>query len=200
MKISNLSFAYGKNSIISNFSLEVKRGEKLIIAGENGCGKTTLLKCILGTLKPTAGVIIFEQDETIAYCKQDFSNSEFPITAAEVVAMGISRREKTNLKNENRIEDALKKAGALELRDRLFYTFSGGERQKISLARCFCQNASLLLLDEPSSFLDTKSKKSFIAQMKELAKESFTVIAVTHDEVIIKELGWKTVRGDSWKD
>lgn len=200
MKISNLSFAYGKNSIISNFSLEVKRGEKLIIAGENGCGKTTLLKCILGTLKPTAGVIIFEQDETIAYCKQDFSNSEFPITAAEVVAMGISRSEKTNLKNENRIEDALKKAGALELRDRLFYTLSGGERQKISLARCFCQNASLLLLDEPSSFLDTKSKKSFIAQMKELERESFTVIAVTHDEVIIKELGWKTVRGDSWKD
>lgn len=192
MKISNLYVDYGKKSVISNFSLDVKSGEKIIIAGPNGCGKTTLLKCILGIIKPTAGLIELAPGETIAYCKQDFPNSEFPITAAEVVAMGLSGRDKTA------IDESLKKAGAFELKNRLFYTLSGGERQKVSLARCFCQNASLLLLDEPSSFLDTKSKKSLINQMKELEKETFSIIAVTHDEEIISELEWKTVRGESW--
>lgn len=197
MKISNLYVVYGKKSVISNFSLEVMPGEKIIIAGPNGCGKTTLLKCILGIIKPTAGVVELAPGETIAYCKQDFPNSEFPITAAEVVAMGIGRKSASSAKQ---IENALQKAGALELKNRLFYTLSGGERQKVSLARCYCQNASLLLLDEPSSFLDTESKKSFINQMKALEREEFSVIAVTHDEEIISELGWKTIRGESWKD
>ncbi len=200
MKISNLCTGYGKKTVISNFSLEVKPGEKLIIAGANGCGKTTLLKCILGIIKPITGQISLEKGETIAYCKQDFPNSEFPITAAEVVAMGISRNQSGVGSASERIDEALKKAGALELKNRLFYTLSGGERQKVSLARCYCQNASLLLLDEPSSFLDTKSKVALINQMKALEKEAFSVIAVTHDEEIIEKLGWKTVRGELWKD
>lgn len=84
------------------------------------------------------------------------------------------------------------------MRDRLFYSLSNGERQKVSLARCYCQNAKLLLLDEPSSFLDKKSKVIFIEQMKALEKEPFAIIAVTHDDEIIKNLNWKTVRGDEW--
>lgn len=198
MKISNLYVDYGKKSIISNFSLEVKTGEKIIIAGPNGCGKTTLLKCILGIIKPTAGLVELAPGETTAYCKQDFPNSEFPITAAEVVAMGVGKKDKKE--SSKRVEEALKKANALELKDRLFYSLSGGERQKVSLARCFCQNAKLLLLDEPSSFLDSNSKQAFIQRMKELEKETFSVIAITHDEEIIQKLGWKTVRGETWKD
>lgn len=192
MKISNLFAGYNNNLVINNFSLDLPLGNRIIICGPNGSGKTTLLKCILGIIKPFSGSITFEKDETISYCKQDFPNSDFPITVEEVVAMGLFTKK--SAKNDKRIDEALKKADALNLKGRLFYSLSGGERQKVSLARCYCQNAKILLLDEPSSFLDLQSKKTFINQMKKLEQEDFSVIAVTHDEEIIKELNWKTVR------
>lgn len=104
MHIANLTAGYGKKTIIKNFSLEVNAGDRIIIAGPNGCGKTTLLKCILGIVKPVSGTISLEKDETIAYCKQDFPNSSFPITVNEVVEMGIKGH-----KNKELIESTLKK-------------------------------------------------------------------------------------------
>ena len=191
MKIENLCVKYDKNIVIENFSLNLTLGEKVIIYGPNGTGKTTLLKTILGIVKATSGKIIFEDDEIIAYCKQDYPNPEFPITVEEVVAMGIKKQNKNSKED---IKNALIKANALNLQGRLFYSLSGGERQKVSLARCYCQNANLFLLDEPSSFLDTKSKNIFLEQMKNLENQNCSVIAVTHDEELIKNLNWKVIK------
>lgn len=191
MKIENLCVKYDKNIIIENFSLNLTLGEKVIIYGPNGTGKTTLLKTILGIVKATSGKIIFEDNEVIAYCKQDYPNPEFPITVEEVVAMGIKKQNKNSKED---IKTALIKANALNLQGRLFYSLSGGERQKVSLARCYCQNANLFLLDEPSSFLDTKSKNIFLEQMKNLENQNCSVIAVTHDEELIKNLNWKVIK------
>lgn len=195
MQILNLCAGYGNRTVINNFSLTIAPGDRLIIAGPNGCGKTTLLKCILGIIKPKSGKILLEAGETMAYCKQDFPNASFPITAEEVVAMGLNSKSKNK---KEQIEKALEKAGATSLKERLFYSLSGGERQKISLARCYCQEASILILDEPSSFLDSASRGAFINQMKKLERENFAIVAVTHDEEIINQLGWKTVRGEEW--
>jgi zinc transport system ATP-binding protein len=191
MKIENLCVKYDKNIVIENFSLNLTLGEKIIIYGPNGTGKTTLLKTILGIVKAASGKIIFEDDEVIAYCKQDYPNPEFPITVEEVVAMGIKKQNKNSKED---IKTALTKANALNLQGRLFYSLSGGERQKVSLARCYCQNANLFLLDEPSSFLDTKSKNIFLEQMKNLENQNCSVIAVTHDEELIKNLNWKVIK------
>jgi zinc transport system ATP-binding protein len=191
MKIENLCVKYDKNIVIENFSLNLTLGEKIIIYGPNGTGKTTLLKTILGIVKAASGKIIFEDDEVIAYCKQDYPNPEFPITVEEVVAMGIKKQNKNSKED---IKNALTKANALNLQGRLFYSLSGGERQKVSLARCYCQNANLFLLDEPSSFLDTKSKNIFLEQMKNLENQNCSVIAVTHDEELIKNLNWKVIK------
>lgn len=191
MKIENLCVKYDKNIVIENFSLNLTLGEKVIIYGPNGTGKTTLLKTILGIVKAASGKIIFEDDEVIAYCKQDYPNPEFPITVEEVVAMGIKKQNKNSKED---IKTALTKANALNLQGRLFYSLSGGERQKVSLARCYCQNANLFLLDEPSSFLDTKSKNIFLEQMKNLENQNCSVIAVTHDEELIKNLNWKVIK------
>lgn len=191
MKIENLCIKYDKNIVIENFSLNLTLGEKVIIYGPNGTGKTTLLKTILGIVKATSGKIIFEENEVIAYCKQDYPNPEFPITVEEVVAMGIKKQNKNSKED---IKNALTKANALNLQGRLFYSLSGGERQKVSLARCYCQNANLFLLDEPSSFLDTKSKNIFLEQMKNLENQNCSVIAVTHDEELIKNLNWKVIK------
>lgn len=191
MKIENLCVKYDKNIVIENFSLNLTLGEKIIIYGPNGTGKTTLLKTILGIVKAASGKIIFEDNEVIAYCKQDYPNPEFPITVEEVVAMGIKKQNKNSKED---IKNALTKANALNLQGRLFYSLSGGERQKVSLARCYCQNANLFLLDEPSSFLDTKSKNIFLEQMKNLENQNCSVIAVTHDEELIKNLNWKVIK------
>lgn len=191
MKIENLCVKYDKNIVIENFSLNLTLGEKVIIYGPNGTGKTTLLKTILGIVKATSGKIIFEDNEIIAYCKQDYPNREFPITVEEVIAMGIKKQNKNSKED---IKTALTKANALNLQGRLFYSLSGGERQKVSLARCYCQNANLFLLDEPSSFLDTKSKNIFLEQMKNLENQNCSVIAVTHDEELIKNLNWKVIK------
>lgn len=191
MKIENLCVKYDKNIVIENFSLNLTLGEKIIIYGPNGTGKTTLLKTILGIVKAASGKIIFEDNEIIAYCKQDYPNPEFPITVEEVVAMGIKKQNKNSKED---IKNALTKANALNLQGRLFYSLSGGERQKVSLARCYCQNANLFLLDEPSSFLDTKSKNIFLEQMKNLENQNCSVIAVTHDEELIKNLNWKVIK------
>ena len=191
MKIENLCVKYDNNIVIENFSLNLTLGEKIIIYGPNGTGKTTLLKTILGIVKAASGKIIFEDDEVIAYCKQDYPNPEFPITVEEVVAMGIKKQNKNSKED---IKNALIKANALNLQGRLFYSLSGGERQKVSLARCYCQNANLFLLDEPSSFLDTKSKSIFLEQMKNLENQNCSVIAVTHDEELIKNLNWKVIK------
>ena len=191
MKIENLCVKYDKNIVIENFSLNLTLGEKIIIYGPNGTGKTTLLKTILGIVKAASGKIIFEDDEVIAYCKQDYPNPEFPITVEEVVAMGIKKQNKNSKED---IKNALIKANALNLQGRLFYSLSGGERQKVSLARCYCQNANLFLLDEPSSFLDTQSKSIFLEQMKNLQNQNCSVIAVTHDEELIKNLNWKVIK------
>jgi len=191
MKIENLCVKYDKNIVIENFSLNLTLGEKVIIYGPNGTGKTTLLKTILGIVKAASGKIIFEDNEIIAYCKQDYPNPEFPITVEEVVAMGIKKQNKNSKED---IKNALIKANALNLQGRLFYSLSGGERQKVSLARCYCQNANLFLLDEPSSFLDTKSKNIFLEQMKNLENQNCSVIAVTHDEELIKNLNWKVIK------
>mgnify|MGYP003407846337 CR=1 FL=1 len=191
MKIENLCVKYDKNIVIENFSLNLTLGEKIIIYGPNGTGKTTLLKSILGIVKAASGKIIFEDNEIIAYCKQDYPNPEFPITVEEVVAMGIKKQNKNSKED---IKNALTKANALNLQGRLFYSLSGGERQKVSLARCYCQNSNLFLLDEPSSFLDAKSKNIFLEQMKNLENQNCSVIAVTHDEELIKNLNWKVIK------
>lgn len=194
MLIKNLCAGYSNKTVISNFSLVLNPGEKILICGPNGCGKTTLLKCILNIVKPLSGQIIFENGETVAYCKQDFPNTPFPITVEEVVSMGLKKRKD----NKEKIYESLQKAGASDLKNRLFYSLSGGEKQKVSLARCYCQNADILLLDEPSAFLDIKSKRFFIDQMKILSDAPFSIIAVTHDTDLIQELGWKIIDGNNF--
>lgn len=187
LKISDLYFSYSSKEVISGLSLNLEYGDKLIIAGPNGSGKTTLLKCIMGNILPSDGSISKADDINIAYCKQDFPNSKFPISAREVVEMGIY---KSNEKSA--VKKAMELTKTSHLADRAFYGLSGGERQRVSLARCFAQNANLLLFDEPSSFLDSDSRHTFADIMRNLP-DDIAAIVVTHDNDLIKELGWKVL-------
>lgn len=185
LEIKDLSISFNGHTILSNFNLNLQKGEKIIICGPNGSGKTTLFKCILDLLKPQSGNIQ-NKANSIAYCKQDMPEKSFPISAEEVVRMGIKKNDKEE------IAKAMTLTGTLELKDRSYYSLSGGEKQRVSLARCLYQNADMLLLDEPSSFLDEASRKTIINVLKNLPSDK-TVIAVSHDEDFINNLKWPSM-------
>lgn len=185
LKLEHIDFSYSDAKILKDFSLSLETGEKLLIQGPNGSGKTTLLKIIMGLLKPQKGYVKKSGSLNIAYCKQDFLNNKFPISAFEVVSMGS--------KDKSEVQKAMIHTDCWTLKDRSFFSLSGGEKQRVSLARCFCQHADLLLLDEPSSFLDSQSKNVFKELMQKLP-DSMAAIVVTHDADLAGTLNWNCIR------
>ena len=185
LRLSSVTAGYGDKAVISDFSLTVDKGDHILLLGPNGSGKTTLFRLILGIIPPMKGKV-----EYPSYARQDPPSSPFPISVEEVVMMGLwkSSRDK-----ESAVTEALAMTDALSLRKRLFHSLSGGERQRVSLARCLAQDSPLILLDEPSSFLDRESRDSFISLMERIARPERAIIAITHDSSVIEGLGWRKV-------
>lgn len=190
LDIQNISVFYNSMPVIKGFSLTLNEGERIVIEGPNGCGKTTLLKAILGNIKPSNGKIITSTNTRTAYCKQGFAETKAPISVYEVVAMGLYKQEKKDLA---RVEQAMRETGVSHLADRRFSELSGGEKQRVSLARCFCQYANLLLMDEPSSFLDVTFREELVDMMRSLPEYMATIV-VTHDAQLTMALGWPVVK------
>ncbi len=200
VELNDASFGYDGNLLFSNLNVFLPEGERLLIQGDNGKGKTTLLKMLMGKIEPTSGKVLIDglspsqiKNRTIGYIKQQQIQQQFPVSVREVVSMATdSKLSKERQKWE--IDTALRRVGIQELQDRNFYTLSGGERQKVALARCLCQKARLLLLDEPTSFLDANSRKALIATIRALTlNEMPTIIVVTHDKQLELDLAWPTL-------
>ncbi|MDD4083534.1 MAG: DUF1893 domain-containing protein [Sphaerochaetaceae bacterium] len=206
VEVENAEISFGKKTLFKNLSFIVPAGGKLIIQGENGCGKTTLLNAILGTKNLDTGMIKINgkspknlEKRTIAYIKQSQNLENFPVSAQEVVKMGLTN----GLKKKEalwQIETAMKRTDCFLLKDRNYFTLSGGERQKVALARCLCQKAKLLLLDEPTSFLDKKSQSNLIQILKSFEKQSPTIIIVTHDLEFLRQLTWPILKIEGQND
>lgn len=192
LEIQNISVLYNAKPVIEDFSLMLKEGERIVIEGPNGSGKTTLLKAILGNVKLSKGKIQISNNTRTAYCKQGFTETKAPISVYEVVAMGLYKQSRND---EARVVRAMKETGVNHLVDRRFGELSGGEKQRVSLARCFCQDANLLLMDEPSSFLDVEFREEFVQLMHSLPVY-MAVIVVTHDAQLTQALGWPIVKLD----
>ncbi len=191
LSIKGLWAGYGEHQVLKNLDLELKAGEKIVITGENGAGKTTLLKVLGGSILPRKGQLSLGGQAlrnaacagSIAYVNQSSGESAFPMSALEVVSIG------SRLKGD--VEAAMRRCGCFHLAHRNFYTLSGGERQRVSLARCLCQKAGLILLDEPSSFLDRESKKDFLELLLQVSRNQIpTIMAVSHDHQWAGQLGW----------
>lgn len=198
--VEHLSCHY---SSLHDFSFSLPAGGNLLIIGGNGAGKTTLLRFLSGNLLPEGGKILIGgktlnelEPRTVCYVPQQQDSVMFPLSVEEVVGLGIPKSEKQHAKI---IAAALKRMGCENLSGRSFSTLSGGEKQKVSIARCIAQNAKILLLDEPTSALDESSRQAVTQILKSLSvKEIPTIITVTHDMVFAKELGWQSlVIGDA---
>ena len=195
--IDDVSAGYGEKIVIKDFSLTVNKGDHFLLLGPNGSGKTTLFRLILGIIPPMKGKVEYPMGRSVSYARQDPPSSPFPISVEEVVEMGLWKSER---EREKTINEALEMTDALHLKKRLFHSLSGGERQRVSLSRCLAQNSPLILLDEPSSFLDRESRDSFISLMEKVATPERAIIAITHDSTVIDRLGWKEVTLERRRD
>lgn len=195
VEINEVSFAYNGDIVLEDVSLEIQQGDFIAMIGPNGGGKTTLLKLILGLLKPDNGEIRVTGQATqkasacIGYVPQDVHvNSSFPITAMEVVLMGKLDPKKRWARNSalNRQEAmlALERMEMSDLAGRKIGELSGGQRQRVFIARALVTQPKLLLLDEPTASIDTKGQADFYHLIKELNKE-ITILVVSHDLLVI---------------
>jgi zinc transport system ATP-binding protein len=190
--IDNLTVYYGDTPALKNVSLDVNQGEFLGIIGPNGGGKSTLLKAILGLTPITSGKIQILSKEisnsrvSIGYVPQFATmDRRFPISALEVVLTG---RIKSGLslfmrysKTDKRIAyQQLERVGIEKLADRQISKLSGGEFQRLLIARALTINPKLLLLDEPTASVDAISRDQIYDLLEDLNKE-MTIVLVTHD-------------------
>ena len=190
-----LYFSYDGSVVLTNISFAIAAGELVALLGPNGSGKTTLLRILLGLLAPASGKVTlhgqplstFEpkaRAKTIAYVSQQPKLS-FPLTVRELVALGRyphSGRGKDSPADALAIAQALEHTAAEHLSDRQFNTLSGGEKQKVLIARALAQSARIILLDEPTLHLDLYYQLQILSGLKRLCvAEGVTVITVLHD-------------------
>lgn len=179
--IKNLCFSYTNKPpyILNDISLNLPKGIYLSIVGENGSCKTTLIKLILGLLKPTSGGIEIDSN-SIGYVPQrlDSFNSQFPITVKEV----LSCHKKTLKNNSIDIDSILKDVNMLDFKNRLLGMLSGGQQQRVLIARALMGNPDIIILDEPSTGVDENNQKEIYNILKKLNKENKkTIISIEHN-------------------
>jgi len=196
IEIENLSFGYGLDIILKDINFDVTSGEFLAIAGPNGVGKTTLLNLICGLLKPKTGAIrvdsaniksysVKKLAQKIAIVRQEFI-PVFDFTVAQIVSM--SRTPYLSIFGFETEIDRKIVTEALEMTDTVRFTsrplsqLSSGERQRVFIARAIAQDTSIVLLDEPTTFLDLKHQVDIYDLLKSAQLEKGkTIISVTHD-------------------
>jgi iron complex transport system ATP-binding protein len=195
LEVRDISFGYNARLLLKDISFSVAAGELIALIGPNGSGKTTLLKIMLGLLHPNSGAINLNgqalstlepkaRAKSIAYVSQQPPLS-FPLTVRELVALGrypYGMRGRETPTDKVAIEIALEKTVAQELCNRQFNSLSGGERQKVLIARALAQSAQVLLLDEPTLHLDLNFQLQILSALKRLCiDDGITVITVLHD-------------------
>lgn len=182
LTIDNLSFSYSAKGpyILNSINLCIDRGSYVSILGENGSGKSTLVKLVLKLLKPTTGTISIDTN-TLGYVPQrmDNYNAQFPITVSELLNCHL---KVLKIKDFSAIDRSLKMVNMLEYNNSLIGSLSGGQQQKIFIARALIGMPELLILDEPSTGIDIESQKEIYSIIKDLnVKQNVTVVSVEHN-------------------
>lgn len=189
--VDKLFFNYGADHILRNVNFQMKEGEFLGVIGPNGGGKTTLLKLILGFLKPSSGHIdVFggnpqEARSKLAYVPQGLRfDRQFPISVKELVLTGrlheLPWYGVYSRKDNEAVDEALDKVGILHLKEQPFGTLSGGQAQRALIARALVSQPQLLLLDEPTASVDPQAEADIYRILQSL-KGHMSVVMVTHD-------------------
>lgn len=188
IKIKDLTVSYSGADAINGINLDIKRGEFLSLIGQNGGGKTTLLNAILGFLKATSGTVeIMPENTAISYVPQIASmDRNFPITVLETVMTaflksGLHPFKIFKTEEQQKATELLRLLGLEQYKNRQIAELSGGEFQRLIIARALAADPEILLLDEPTANVDIASRDKIFSTLKELNSKGLTIIVVTHD-------------------
>lgn len=197
LKVTNVSCGYGEYPVVRDVSFSVEEGERLCILGPNGCGKTTLLRALAGILPYSGGIMVCGEElsgmkrrqaaQRIALMSQ-VSSFSFSYTVYETVMLGRYAHRRRGVFGGETGEDrrivleSMERTGTLDLKERLITELSGGQLQRVFLARAFAQEARIILLDEPTNHLDLKYQIELMEYLREwTAEKNRCVIGVLHD-------------------
>ncbi|KOS53860.1 ABC transporter ATP-binding protein [Rhodococcus rhodochrous] len=202
LEARSISFRYSARApwIFREVSVDVRAGEVLAVLGPNARGKTTMLKCLAGLLRPVSGIV--EATGPVGYVPQSHA-VVFAFSVLDIVLMGRARKVKiysspTTDDREAAIE-ALRRVGVLHLADRDYTGLSGGERQLVLIARALVSECDTIVLDEPASALDLRNQAQVLGVLRGLADEGMAVVTTTHhpDHALhIAERSMLMIRGD----
>jgi zinc transport system ATP-binding protein len=194
--VKDVSVRYGQAEVVQNISCEIQKGDFVGLVGPNGGGKTTLAKAILGLLPIYTGQILlfgegcdtFSDFQKIGYLPQKHTgiNPLFPASVKETVTLGLlaSKKWPKQIKKQDlqKVDEQMQNLDIIDLKDKLLSELSGGEQQKVLLARALVFNPDIIILDEPTTALDPSSREGFFAILKKLNEQSqTTIILITHD-------------------
>jgi len=189
LKVWDLSLGYEGKVIVNKLNFTVNRGDFLSIIGENGTGKTTLVKGLLGLINKFSGTIELSEGVSqshIGYLSQKtLVSKDFPASVLEIVMSGFLNSNRFGLfySKEQKKEAAalMERVGITKIKNATFSELSGGQQQRVLLCRALCAAKKLILLDEPTTGLDPIASADFYNLLAELNKEGVTVIMVSHD-------------------
>jgi len=220
LEASNISYAYlPGNTVLHDISLQLDTGETLYVLGKNGCGKTTLLSCLAGLLKPNVGHVLLEGTLLSNYSAPErakriglipqMHNPAFAYTVREMVMMGRAPHlhwlgSPTEI-DHLIVEEALEQVGLSDLQDRPYTEVSGGEQQLVLIARGLAQKCPILLMDEPTAHLDLSNQHRVLEIVYQLGQQGLSFIISSHepndalayaDNVLLMSGGWVTEYGN----
>ncbi len=195
LTVENLSFSYGRHAVLQGVSFAAQAGELLAILGPNGVGKTTLFKCVMGLARRYTGTIRADGVDLAALSPRERAHRvaaipqahplSFRYSAFDMVLMGTSHglspfavpgeRERAAAR------DAMARVNIAPLADRPFDHLSGGEQQLVFIARALCQQAKILLMDEPTASLDYGNRLLVLGVARDLSRAGYTILLSTHD-------------------
>lgn len=192
IQVDGLSVSYDKKRVLTNVYLKISESNVIGVLGPNGAGKSTLFKAILGLIEPNAGEVkifgksITENRRRMAYVPQkDDVDWSFPATVKDVVMMGRypgkSIWQRMSQSDHDKAQSAMEELSIADLASRQIGALSGGQQQRVFLARALCQEADILLLDEPFVGVDITTEEHIIRVLHKLSKQGKTLLVVHHD-------------------
>ena len=196
IQLNHVKFGYSDTEVLEEINLTIHEGEYVVLTGEYGSGKSTLMRLILGEMKPDEGEIILMNNDPrlkkrIGYVSQNgiSKNQSFPATVEEIMITGLYQElglfHLPHKKHKNKIKETLRNFGMEEFLKRRIGELSGGQQQRVAIARALVSDAPIILADEPTGNLDSVTAGEIINILKTLAKDrNKCVIVVTHSKEV----------------